>query len=109
MSRTITMKHMMTDARDCTIGCDVDFDKMKLTMRAAFISPKLLLSFLSILSDEDELFAKAGILGAVAICKQFDVRLELPSGTKFKLKSYLPPLSDSPQLELFEIKIDVKE
>ena len=105
MSRTITVKHMMTDARDCKIEWDADFDKMTLSIRAGFISPDLLIHFLHILPEKDERFASAsGIPAAVAICKRFDVSLELPSGAKFKMKSYVPPLARSPEIELFEIE-----
>lgn len=105
MSQTITMKHLMADARDCKIEWNADFDKMTLSMRAGFISPELLLNFLHILPGKEERFATAAdIPAAVAICKRFDVSLELPSGAKFKMKSYVPPLATSPEIELFEIE-----
>lgn len=104
MSQTITMKHMMADARDCTIEWEADFDKMALHIRAGFISPELLLGFLRILAETDDRFAKTKIIGALEICKRFDVCLCLPSGATFNLKSYLPPLTTEPEFELFEVE-----
>lgn len=98
----ITLKHMMTDARDCRIQWEVDFGRMTLTLHADFISPELLLLFLHTLPRSDDRFTKAGIIGAVCISERFDVRLELPTGTIFKLYSYQSPIGKQPEIELFE-------
>ena len=109
MTRTVTIKHTMTDARDCRIEWDVDFDNMTLTLRVDFISPALLLDFLHKLPRSDDRFNEAGIVGAVCISKRFDVRLELSTGAVFKLRSYQSPIGTQPEIELFQLVPKKKE
>lgn len=104
MSQILTMKHTMTEARDCRIEWDADFDKMTLNLRVDFISPALLLDFLRILPLKDDRFAKAGIVGAVSISKHFNVFLELSTGAVFKLLSYQSLIAKHPEIELYELE-----
>jgi hypothetical protein len=106
--RRIRLKHTMTDANDCELLWDVDFAKMILTMRANFISPYLLLSFLNGLHHCDDRFGKTKIISAVQITNRFDVRLELPSGAIFKLHAYQPfsiseTWQEPKEIEFFEL------
>jgi hypothetical protein len=87
---SILWKHSSTDAKDCDIRCNADFGEMTMTLYVDFISPYLLLSFLERLHDQMESFAKTEIIGAINITKRFDVRLELPGGTAFRLRAYHP-------------------
>lgn len=103
-----TVKHTMTDARDCDFKWNTDFAKMTLVIRANFISPALLLHFLWSLPQDDERFEITGIVGAINITNRFNVRLELPGGTAFKIRAYQPfSLSDTRteplQLEFYEL------
>lgn len=103
-ARKIILKHSFTDAKDCPLEWEADFGKMIFTMRVDFISPYLLLIFLHSLHKYDDRFARTNIIGALAITKRFDVRLVLPSGTKYKLRAYETGLdSKSIELELFEV------
>ena len=107
----MTLKHTMTEARDCVLQWNADFAKMTLTLRADFISPLLLLYFLWSLNEADERFEKTKIIGAIAITSRFTVRLELPSGTAFRLRAYQPfSISETRkeplELELFELPKD---
>lgn len=107
----IYMKHHCTDAKDCGISCNADFGKMTMTLCVDFISPYLLLCFLETLHNQMESFAKTEIIGAIKITKRFDVRLELPSGTAFRLRAYHPftRVETHPEpieLEFFELKKD---
>lgn len=103
--RKIIMKHTCTHARDCAIEWIADFAKMTFTIKADFISPYLLLEFLSSIQHRDERFSKTGIVGAVQICEQFDVRLRMSFGTTFKMRAYLPFQFGAkpalPEIELF--------
>jgi len=107
---SIVMKHTATDAHNCEIEWNADFAKMKLTLQAGFISPRLLHDFLWQLPHQDDRFVRTGIVGAVQITKRFDVRLELPSGTMFKIHAYQPVAvggaPQEPQLEFFEVAQD---
>jgi len=107
---SIVMKHTATDARNCEIEWNADFGKMKLTLQAGFISPRLLHDFLWQLPHKDDRFVRTSIIGAVQITSRFDTRLELPSGTTFKIHAYQPaPAGDAPQepqLEFFEVARD---
>ncbi|HEX5364712.1 MAG TPA: hypothetical protein VFW59_10630 [Gallionella sp.] len=81
---------------------------MTLALQAGFISPALLLEFMWQLPHRDDRFVRTGIVGAVQITKRFKVRLELPSGTMFKLSAYQPATApgarqEPPQLEFFEV------
>ena len=109
----VRIKHAMTDAKDCEIRWNADFAKMTLTIRADFISPMLLLTFLYGLEhdEEDERFAKTKIVGAIEITSRFTVRLELPSGTAFRLRAYQPfsiseTRNEPLELEIFELPRD---
>lgn len=104
MMNAVTMKHTMADARDCRIDWDVDFEKMEMIMHVGFISPALLLDFLSSRHHHDDRFKKADIVGPVEICKSFNVCIELPTGTRFKLRSYQSPIGKQPEIELFELE-----
>ncbi|HZW24896.1 MAG TPA: hypothetical protein VFF26_05375 [Gallionella sp.] len=107
---SIVMKHTATDAHNCEIEWNADFGKMKLTLQAGFVSPRLLHDFLWQLPHKDDRFVRTGIIGAVQITKRFDTRLELPSGTMFKVHAYQPApvggVPQEPQLEFFEVASD---
>jgi len=105
---SIVMKHTATDAHNCEIEWNADFGKMQLTLQAGFISPLLLQDFLWQLPHRDDRFVRTGIIGAVQITTRFDVRLELTSGTTFKIHAYQPAAVDGvrqepPQFEFFEV------
>ncbi len=108
---SIVMKHTATDAHNCEIEWNADFGKMQLTLQAGFISPMLLQDFLWQLPHKDDRFVRTGIIGAVQITKRFDTRIELPSGTTFKIHAYQPTVvagarTEPPQLEFFEVAQD---
>lgn len=107
---SIVMKHTATDAHNCEIEWNADFAKMKLTLQAGFISPRLLHDFLWQLPHKDDRFVRTGIVGAVQITKRFNTRIELPSGTMFKIHAYQPVAvggaPQEPQLEFFEVAQD---
>lgn len=105
---SIVIKSSATDGHDCEIQWEIDFARMTLSLQAGFISPTLLLEFMWQLPHKDDRLVRTGIVGAVQITKRFNVRLELPSGTTFKLLAYQPaPVSASRQeplqLECFEV------
>lgn len=105
---SVIMKHTATDAHNCEIEWDADFARMKLTLQAGFISPMLLHDFLWQLPHKDDRFVRTGIIGAVQITGRFDTRLELPSGTVFRIRAYQPATvagarQEPPQLEFFEV------
>lgn len=104
----VVIKCSSPDAHDCEIEWEIDFARMTLTLRAGFVSAGLLLDFLWQLPHRDDRLVRTGIVGAVQITKRFNTRLELPSGTTFKLVAFQPiPDSGSRleplQLELFEV------
>jgi hypothetical protein len=105
---SVVMKHTATDAHNCEIEWNADFATMKLTLQAGFISPMLLQDFLWQLPHKDDRFVRTGIIGAVQITQRFDVRLELTSGTTFKILAYQPASvagarQEGPQFEFFEV------
>lgn len=71
----ILLKHSMTDALDCTLDWEADFEKMKMVFFVTFISPELLLDFLMALPDRDGRFAKIGITNALQISNRFNIKL----------------------------------
>lgn len=106
---TIVMKHAAADAHNCEIEWDADFARMSLTLKAGFVSPMLLHDFLWQLPHRDDRFVRTGIIGAVQITTRFDTRIELPSGTAFKIRAYQPAAvagarQEPPQLEFFEVE-----
>jgi hypothetical protein len=94
---------------DFRVEWNADFDKMKLTLSADFISPALLSNFLLFIHRHDGRFEKAGIIGTVDICEHFDVRLKLPSGVTLKMCAYQTYIRRFPDLELFEIDAKKRE
>lgn len=105
---SVVIKSSTTDGHDCEIQWEIDFAKMTLKLQAGFISPALLLDFLWQLPHKDDRLVRTGIVGAVQITKRFDVRLELPGGTTFKLfacqvAAATGTRQEPPQLEFFEV------
>ncbi len=105
---TTVIKHNVPGPRDCEFAWEADFAKMKLSIQAGFVSPTLLQGFFWKLPHKDDRFARTGIVGAAVITKRFDTRLELPSGTRFKIVAHQPTTPDGtpqgqPILELFEV------
>ncbi len=105
---SIVMKQTAADAHNCEIEWSADFARMKLTLRAGFISPMLLHDFLWQLPHRDDRFVRTGIVGAVQITARFDTRIELPSGVTFRIRAYQPAAvagarQEPPQLEFFEV------
>lgn len=71
----IILKHSMTDAHDCTLDWEADFEEMEMVLYVTLISPVLLLGFLSSLPSRDERFAKIGITNALQISNRFNIKL----------------------------------
>jgi hypothetical protein len=79
----IILKHSMTDARDCTLDWEADFEKMEMVLYVTLISPGLILDFLSSLPSRDQRFARIGIANALQISNRFNIKLFVAhSGSK---------------------------
>lgn len=79
MSKAI-VKHSMSEARDCTIEWKADFARMEILLYVSFISPVLLLDFLSGMARRDERFQKVGIVDALQISSRFNIKLCVAHG-----------------------------
>lgn len=105
--KTVLMKQMLSDRRDCRITWGVDFASMDLLVHVDFISPALLIQFLARLSHDDERFHKTGIIDVVQICHRFTVKVYVSHGEKevcYRLKAYRP---DMPGYSRADIEIEL--
>lgn len=85
--RTIILKHSFTEARDCRLSWRVDFGKMQIALLADFISPALILDFISSLRD-DERFQKTGLTHPLKIGSAFRITLTV-SDSAYLVQVYL--------------------
>lgn len=95
------MKHMLTDARDCTINWEIDYGKIELLIKVEFLSPALILDFLATLHHREEALQKIGIAGAMQVTRRFVTALEC-AGTKYRLRVY-ESTEGATQIELFPL------
>lgn len=77
--RTVMLKHLMTEAKDCELSWKADFGKMEILLYVSIISPALLLDFLTMLPKRDERFQLAGIMDAIQISARFNIQLVMQS------------------------------
>jgi hypothetical protein len=106
MMNKIIIKHMMTRAKDLMIEHDFNLEKKTLELKSDFISPWLLVSFLSQMHWHDERLSDLGIEGAIEFTDNFATTLVV-EGVKYKLRCYeASAVTNKPtvEIELFPIK-----
>lgn len=106
MMRSIYLKHMGTDARDCQCEWEIDFGKMTLLLKVDFLSPSLLLGFINGMHRYEENLSTVGITGAIAITSRFKTKIDV-NGVTYQIRAYKPGLSQyggQVELELIPIK-----
>jgi hypothetical protein len=106
MMNKMIMKHMFTRAKDCEIDYELDFAKKTLELRSDFISPALLVSFLSGMHRRDDRLIEIGVEGAIEITSRLATTLCV-DGVKYRLRAYeASAVINKPtiEIELFPIK-----